>query len=202
MTTYSFVANSSRYSNNWDNPTVWNLDSVPNSTDATVIIPNSGFYSDITIAAAESFIANSVSIAANYLELRGALWVENAFVLSASSELNLTGGTLTTGSLQSGFNIQGNGQITSSGLIANVGEIIGTGLSLSSSSFQNTGSLIADGSSGAGIPSLTVITTGGAGSFAQSVRWHADWRKLRGHRRHARPEHWRHNRYRRSIPHS
>ena len=114
MTTYTFKASASSQSVSWGDPSVWTGGVVPNGPDADVIFPTitrgggtfSTYTSFVTIATGQSYAARSVSVTNNYLILDGTLTVGGALVLNAGSELDMTGGTLTLGSLQnSGYDI-------------------------------------------------------------------------------------------------
>lgn len=173
MTTYTFVADTSDQFVDWNTPSVWSGGVVPDSVDADVVIPEiiqlssgSAYTYFLTIDAGASYTIDSLSIAANYLDLYGSLGVAGGFDLLPQSELDIMGGTLSIGSLQNtGIDIQGYGEIASAGSIVNQGMIDGTdgtgnvGLTLSFGAFDNTGLLFTS-------TGLTVDVTGGAGSFA------------------------------------
>ena len=169
MATYTFIGKALTGSDNWDDPSVWSGGMVPNAPDADVVFPtitnaatNQTYESDVTIKPGESYSAASVDVANNYLILDGSLSVAGAVDLNNGSLLvDTSGGTLSFGSLQTeGSEIQGSGTLASPGPVTNDGVIYGNGLVLRVGSFQNTGSLVAEGGP------LTLEVTGGTGAFA------------------------------------
>ena len=157
MTDYVFDANGNTQYLNWDDPTAWYGGVVPDGVDAQVSIPTvtytqSGevYTSFITIASGESYTIQSLTITNNYLLLTGNLTIDGALDIETGGEIDLSGGTLTFGSLSNnGFDIQGYGQLVTAGLLDNTGSINGAGLIIDAAAFRNTGSITASGSSSA-----------------------------------------------------
>ena len=174
VTTYTFVPNPTVFSQYWDDPTAWAGGIVPNAADADVVFPlatipsdGSVYTSAVTINASESYITRSVMDLNAYLEINGTLSVSGAIDIGANGEIDLTGGSLSFGSLTStGYDIQGSGQITTPGTLTNTQEIVGSGLTITAASLLNPGTLAAETYGG-----LTIDLTGGnAGSdFAGGV---------------------------------
>ena len=126
----------------WGDPSFWVQGAVPNGPEADVAFaqPSLG-NTAVDILASESFTVRSVSIAASWLDLVGALAVAGTMDISAGTRidgivresglLSMGGGTLTAGSIVNGGGIRGLGHILVSGDLANIGGIMGSDLSIS-----------------------------------------------------------------------
>ncbi|WP_419757949.1 beta strand repeat-containing protein [Acidisoma sp.] len=153
MTTYTFVPNATTQFANWDDPTAWSGMVVPNAADADVVFPlttvpstGSVYTSFVTISTTESYMTRSITDMDAYLEINGTLSVSGAVSLGAESEIDLGGGSLSFGSLTSaGYDIQGSGEVTTTGTLTNTQSIIGSGLTITAASLLNPGTLIAEG---------------------------------------------------------
>ncbi len=189
VTNYVFDANPNNNEVDWSNPSSWYGGIVPDSADAQVIIPtvtftNGGgvYTSFITIESGESYAVQSVTISNNYLSLIGNLSISGALDLQTGSEIDLAGGTLSFGSLDNdNIDLQGYGQIVTTGTLDNTGSIAGTGngtgLIIDAATFQNTGLIGADGDGlstaastvtvhAASDPDLVDGTLGGSGTYS------------------------------------
>ena len=154
-------------SSDWTVGSNWVGGVAPNGTDATVIFPvitatttGSPASYFITVAANETLAAASVSLA-SFLTINGTLNVLGGVAYNGG-EIDMGGGTLRLGALDdtNGYDIQGNGTISSGNSIVNAGLIIGNGLTFNVAGFSNAGTF--EASSG----SLTLNVTSGAGGFA------------------------------------
>ena len=170
MTTYTFIANPSTTSVNWNDPTVWQGGVVPNSPDADVVIPTitsggSPYDSIITISNAQTYSVDSVSLSSNALFVAGTLSVAADFDNAAGGLINMEGGSLSAGSLEnSGEDIRGSGQISVTGTVTNAQSIFGSGLTLTVAALNNSGNL--EAASG----NLTVnVTSGGFANLSGST---------------------------------
>jgi len=152
MTTYNFIGKASSQSVNWNDPSVWAGGVFPNSSTADVVFPKittsdgNIYTSFVTISNAQSYSANTVSITDNYLLLGGILSVTSAVNVMTGGEIDVTGGTLSAGSLSlaaASYDLQGFGQVDVAGTISNVGLIVGNGLTISSAALSNAGTLLA-----------------------------------------------------------
>ncbi len=191
MTNYVFDASPNNNEVDWSNPSSWYGGVVPDSADAQVIIPtvtftNGGgvYTSFITIESGESYAVQSVTISNNYLSLIGNLSISGALDLQTGSEIDLAGGTLSFGSLDNdNIDLQGYGQIVTTGTLDNTGSIAGTGngtgLIIDAATFQNTGLIGANGDGlstaastvtvhAASDPDLVDGTLGGGGTYDAS----------------------------------
>ena len=172
MTTYTFVANPNTQIVSWDDPAVWAGMLVPNAADADVVfplitVPSSGdiYTSDVTINASESYVTRSITDMDAYLEINGTLSVSGAISLGAMSEIDLDGGSLSFGSLTSAaYDIQGSGQVATTGTLTNTQSIVGSGLTVTASSLLNPGTLAA-----AGVLTITLTGSNAASDFAGGV---------------------------------
>jgi hypothetical protein len=153
MTTTTFLADSAQQSVNWNDPARWSGGVVPNSPTVDVIIPEitvngsgSPYTSFITVY--DTYTVSSLSLAHNYLVLNGAnLTVAHNLDISNFGEIDLLGAvSLSAGSIDNnGFDIQGSGTITTTGLFLNETTVFGSGLNLTAGSLSNAGALIAPG---------------------------------------------------------
>jgi hypothetical protein len=148
MTTYAFDPTTTDQSVDWDDATIWAGGVVPNGADADVEFPivyfnGSPYTYFVGIASGESVAVRSVALD-DYLELYGALSVSRDLTENAGAEIDILGGTLEFGSLvNNGFDIQGQGEVQSPGVLTNDSEIIGEGLTISVAGLVNSGSLLA-----------------------------------------------------------
>jgi len=165
MTTYSFKPNANTQDVNWDDPTIWAGGVVPNAPDADVDFPTvtrtgTGeiYTSFVNILAGESFAVRSVALR-DYLTIAGSLTVDGQLTAHEVSEINMTGGTLSAGSIvNDGYGIQGPGHITV-GTLTNNTLIQGNGnLTITANAFVNNGTIAAS-------QGTTTIDVG-AGGFA------------------------------------
>lgn len=145
MTTYTLNPDVNQSFVEWSDPARWVGSVVPNSPDADVVIPNvtytsgGAYSSSISIDPGQSYSINSARIVSNHLLLNGSLTVTGALSLSSGGEVDLKGGRLSIGALDnSGYDIQGSGEVTSQGSIVNTGLIVGN-LVLSLHEFTNSG---------------------------------------------------------------
>jgi FG-GAP-like repeat len=153
MATYTFQPTTTAQFVDWSDPAVWIggvPGSVPNGPSAEVVIPVvtlSGGETDasfISIASDESYSVESVSLASNYLTIDGDLTVATDFAIQAGGEIDMGGGTLDAGTVENdGIDIQGDGQVITTGLLTNDSEIVGNGLTLTLGGLVNDGALIA-----------------------------------------------------------
>jgi hypothetical protein len=165
MTTTTFLADSAHQFVNWNDPARWSGGVVPNSPTVDVIIPKitasgTGNVYISFVQVTDTFTVSSVSLANNYLVFNGAgnLTVAHNLTISDSGEIDLFGGgvSLSAGSIDNnGIDIQGSGNVTTTGLFLNETIVNGQGLNLTAGSLTNVGSLIAGGGN------LTVTVTHG-----------------------------------------
>ncbi len=186
MTEFVFAPQTLNQDVDWSDPSIWKGGVVPATTDADVVLPeiyqlgngttgSQQYDYFVTVGAAESYAVDTVSIAANYLILLGALSVAGDLLLQDGGEIDLTGGSLSFGALRNhGYDIQGQGTVTSPGAIDNDGLIVGSSLIVSVESLRNTGSLVA--SSGG----LTVHAEGAGGSFLDGTLTGGTYEALSG----------------------
>jgi hypothetical protein len=167
MTTYTFQPTTTAQFVDWSDPAVWTGDVVPDGARADVIIPVvtlSGGGTDasfISIASDESYSVHSVSLASNYLTINGDLTVAVDFAIQAGGEIDMGGGTLAAGTLENdGIDIQGDGQVNTTGVLTNDSSIIGTGLTLA------LGGLVNDGTLEAASGNLTLQVPSGFAEFS------------------------------------
>ena len=112
MPTYTFATDSAHEFVNWSSPANWTAGVVVNSADADVVIPNVTVIATgsvqlyaVSILTGQSFLANSLNIASDYLLLYGTLSVANQLI--SGGELDMDGGSLSVGSLQvTGYDIR------------------------------------------------------------------------------------------------
>jgi hypothetical protein len=164
MTTTTFLADSAHQFVNWNDPARWSGGVVPNSPAVDVIIPKitanpSGATYVSFVQVTDTFTVSSLSLANNYVILNGAgnLTVAHDLTISDFGEIDMNGAvSLSAGSIDNnGFDIQGSGTITTTGLFLNETAVFGSGLNLTAGSFTNVGALNAGGGN------LTVTVTPG-----------------------------------------
>jgi hypothetical protein len=162
MTTYTFQPTTRDQFVDWSDPAVWTGGVVPDDASAEVIFPVvtlSGGGTDVSfvsIASDESYSVASVSLASNYLTIDGDLTVATDFAIQADGEIDMGGGTLEAGAVENGgFDIQGYGQVNTTGVLTNNSSIIGNGLTLT------LGGLVNDGTLEAASGNLTVRVASG-----------------------------------------
>jgi hypothetical protein len=163
MTTYVFQPTTANQSVDWSDPDIWTGDVVPDGASAEVVFPLvtlSGGGTDvsfISIASDESYSVDSVSPASNYLTVDGDLAVATDFAIQSGGEIDMGGGTLDAGTVENdGTDIQGYGQVTTTGVLTNNSEIDGydgNGLTLTLGGLVNDGTLVASGSLTIQVPS-------------------------------------------------
>ena len=170
MTTDRFQPNITNQIVDWSNPAVWVGGVVPDGPGAKVVIPvvtlSSGQtnISFISIASDESYSADSVSLASNYLTIKGDLTVATDFAIQAGGEVDMGGGTLNAATLENdGSDIQGYGLVTTTGVLTNHSEIVGNGLTLTLGGLINNGTL--EAASG----NLTVQVPSGFAQFSDGA---------------------------------
>lgn len=165
MTDYTFRPTASAEFVNWSNPSIWEGGVVPNSPDADVDFPtvtetNSGqpYISFVSIQAGESFAVHSVALR-DYLLIYGSLSVSGNLTQYANGEIDMSGGTLTAGTINNdGYDIQGDGRIIVDTL-TNDTLIIGNNLTIDATTLINNGTLAAGG----GVIAVNVGTGGLSG---------------------------------------
>lgn len=160
MTPYVFQPTTTSQVVDWSDPAVWIGGVVPDGPGADVVFPIvtlSGGGTDnssVSIASDESYSVNSVSLTSNYLTVDGDLTVATDFAIQPGGEIDMGGGTLDAGTVESdGFDIQGYGQVTTTGVLTNNSEIDGNGLTLTLGGLVNNGTLIASGNLTVQVPS-------------------------------------------------
>jgi hypothetical protein len=146
MATVTFIPKSSTSSANWEDPTIWSGDVVPNdpSVDVVISTPVSGQPTTITAGAAHSI--GSLSISNDYLTLTASLTIAHDVNISPGAIIDThvsmsVGGSLTN----NGMDIGSRGSLSVSGLFQNQSLIVGDGLTVTAGSFTNTGQLQASG---------------------------------------------------------
>jgi hypothetical protein len=163
MTTYTFQPTTTNQIVDWSDPAVWIGGVAPDGPSAEVVFPvvtlsgGGTDYSFVSIASAESYSVDSVSLASNYLTIDGDLTAATDFDIQADGEIDMGGGTLDAGTVEnSGFDIQGYGQVTTTGVLTNNSEIDGyhgNGLTLTLGGLVNDGTLVASGNLTVQVPS-------------------------------------------------
>jgi len=148
MMTYTFQPTTTNQFVDWSDPDVWAGGVVPDGASADVVFPVvtlSGDGTDVSfvsIASDESYSVDSVSLASNFLTIDGDLMVATDFAIQADGEIDMGGGTLEAGTLENaGSDIQGNGQVGTTGTLTNNSSIIGNGLTLTLGGLVNDGTL-------------------------------------------------------------
>ncbi len=203
MTNYVFDTSPDYNAVDWGNPSSWYGGIVPNSADAQVLIPtvtytNGGevYTTIITIASGESYAVQSVTISNNSLTLignlsmsgtlnlqtggeidlaGGTLSIDGVLDLQTGGEIDLAGGTLSFGSLSdNNGDIQGYGQIVTTGTLDNAGILdggggSGNGLIINAATFRNTGTIGASASGISTAPSTASTLTIHAASDSDLV---------------------------------
>jgi hypothetical protein len=150
MTTYIFQPTTTDQFVDWSDPAAWTGGAVPDTSSAEVVFPvvalsdggtNTSF---ISVAFDESYLADSVQLASNSVTIDGDLTAATDFAIQAEGEIDLEGGTLDAGTLENdGSNIQGYGQLTTTGVLTNNSEIVGEDLTLTLGGLVNGGTLVA-----------------------------------------------------------
>jgi Tryptophan-rich Synechocystis species C-terminal domain len=153
MTTYVFQPTTTEQFVDWSDPDVWVGGVVPDGASADVVFPvvtlgngDGTDYSYVYIASDESYSVGSVSLASNYLTLNGDLTVATDLAIQAGGEIDMGGATLAAGTLENeGSDIQGYGQVDTTGILTNNSLIGGNGLTLTLGGLVNNGTLEATG---------------------------------------------------------
>jgi hypothetical protein len=150
MTPYIFQPTTTDQVVDWSDPAAWIGGAVPDTSSAEVVFPvvalsdggtNTSF---ISVAFDENYLADSVQLASNVLTIDGALTVATDFAIQAEGEIDLEGGTLDAGTLENDeSDIQGYGQLTTTGVLTNNSEIVGEDLTLTLGALVNGGTLVA-----------------------------------------------------------
>lgn len=155
MTTYfEAVASDSGKALAWDDPTIWNQGSVPDTTNDGVILNQLGAAYTVTVKAAETYSIASLQVSGNNtLILDGSLTsAANVNVNITGGEILLDGGSLSAGHIVvGGAGLYGIGSVTSSGSLEDQAHIVSqitpatpsgqTTLTVSAASFYNSGLL-------------------------------------------------------------
>ncbi|HZZ24752.1 MAG TPA: hypothetical protein VFE60_20190 [Roseiarcus sp.] len=170
MTTYTFQPTTTNQVVDWNDPAVWIGGVVPDGPSAEVVVPVvtlSGGGADtsfVSIASDENHSVDSVSLASNVLTIDGDLAVATDFAIKPDGEIDMGGGALDAGTLENGgFDIQGDGQVTITGVLTNNSEVVGNGLTLTLGELVNDGTLVA--ASG----NLTVQVPSGFAQFSDGA---------------------------------
>ena len=160
MTTFTWNPTSLGQLVSWNTPLDWLPAEVPNASDADVVVPlitQSGnpYPFTIQIAGGESYVEHSVSVTDSTLWILGTLSIVAGLTLAAGSGIEMNG-TLSFGSFvgAAGVDIEGSGEVTSTGTVDNQGAI--GGLTFDLAGLQNDGTLVG---------SLVVNLMGGAAAF-------------------------------------
>jgi hypothetical protein len=131
MTTYIFQPTTTEQTVDWSDPAVWIGGVVPDGASADVVFPvvtlsgGGTDYSFVSIASYESYSVDSVSLTQNYLTINGDLMVATDFAVQAGGEIDMGGGTLDVDTLENGgSDIQGYGQVNTTGVLTNNSSII------------------------------------------------------------------------------
>ena len=149
MTTYTFQPTTTEQFVDWSDPSVWVGGVVPDGASADVVFPvvtlsggDGTDYSFVSIASDESYSVDSVSLAQNFLTIDGDLTVATDFDVQAGGEIDMGGGTLDADTLENaGSDIQGPGQINTTGVLTNNSTIVGNNLTLALGGLVNHGTL-------------------------------------------------------------
>jgi hypothetical protein len=150
MTPYIFQPTTTDQFVDWSDPAVWIGGAIPDVPSAEVVIqavaPSGGGTDTafISVASDESYSVDSVQLASNFLTIDGVLTVAADFALQAGGAIDVEGGTLDAGTLENnGSDIQGYGQVTTTGVLTNNSEIVGEDLTLTLGGLVNGGTLVA-----------------------------------------------------------
>lgn len=147
MTLYSFKPNASIQSVDWHDPAAWAGGVVPNAPDADVDFPvvtqvstGQTYTSFVSILTGESYAIRSLALR-DYLTISGSLTISGQLTQDSYGEINLSGGTLTAGSIvNDNLYIQGDGHIVV-GTLTNDGFLVGGNLTIDATELVNSGTL-------------------------------------------------------------
>jgi hypothetical protein len=165
-TTYVFQPTTTEQFVDWNDPAVWVGGVVPDGASADVVFPvvtlsgGGTDYSFVSIASDESYSVDSVSLGSNYLTLNGDLTLATDFAIQADGEIDMGGGTLEADTLENeGTDIQGYGQVDTTGILTNNSLIVSSGLGMTLT--LTLGGLVNEGTLEAGTGNLTVQVPSG-----------------------------------------
>src|ERR1700741_2926486 len=102
MTLYNFAPQTTTDIVDWNNPAIWSTQTVPNASDADVVLPqitqtgaNSPLDYQIYIYSGETIAIRSLTVPANELSVEGNLSISNSLIVT-SPGVSVTG-TLSAG---------------------------------------------------------------------------------------------------------
>jgi hypothetical protein len=177
MTVYNFAPQTTTINVDWNNPAIWSTQTVPNASDADVVLsqitqtgaPYPLSY-EISISSGETIAIRSLTLPANELFVAGSLSISNSLVVTYPG-FSLSG-TLSAGSIEvsSAGQIDANGPIVCAGALTNQGVIdsdvvngVSNPVSISCGSIQNSGTLAA---SNGEMVTVSVTQPGGFTNFS------------------------------------
>lgn len=173
MVDFVFKADGSDRSVDWTDSGVWTGGIYPDSIDADITIPTTTilatgnpYVSYIALSSGTAIDARSLSMENNYLSIGGSLTVAQDVTIGNGAEINMIGGQLTAGTINSGgINIQGYGTINATHLVSST-QIVGNGLTINAATLDNDGEVAA--------ASGTVHINTDAGGFSAISDGHLD----------------------------